>query len=160
MTSFVFLDQIATRGTVAKCVIFLEFADDKVFLPLTRALSLVSELKWVWTVRGHRCSGLWDWSAHWGLGPEGRVMPDCVHSFCVWRWALRGDKCLCGVPTRRGKWTRTFQTLGGWDKRKGLISEKWREWPRQAACNSFWTVIHLGTERLTFTLRFLGRNIS
>ena len=35
MTSFVFfLDQIATLGTVAKCVIFLEFADDKVFPPL------------------------------------------------------------------------------------------------------------------------------
>lgn len=38
MTSFGFSDQIATLGTVAKCVIFLEFADDKVFLPLTMGI--------------------------------------------------------------------------------------------------------------------------
>lgn len=157
-----FLDQIATLGTVAKCVIFLEFADDKLFPPL--AMRIVPGQWAQMDVDCERSQVLWVvrlWNAHWRLGPGGRVItPDCVHSSCVWRWALRGDQCLCGIHTRRGEWTGTFWTLGGWNKRKGLISEKWREWPRQAACDSFWAVTHLGAESLKFTLRFLGRNIS
>lgn len=157
MTSFVFfLDQIATLGTVAKCVIFLEFADDKLFHLWPCALSLVNELKWMWTVRGHRCSGLWDFEMPIdGWDREGEVItPDCVHSSCVWRWALRGDQCLHGIHTRK-EWM-DWDFLNSWwvEQEEGANITEVKGIGQTSSLRFLLSCYTLGAESLKFTLGF------